>query len=248
MNAKTNRWQAVVTGALWCAFLYVCFLLAASAALWMLAANNYAFSLWYDVLHIGEHLATFAAQNVAKPGFHLLSKAEHVAAFNGIATAVAQQGEGLAQLSYVYRGQTIPLLTRAEIVHLNDVAALLAQVKTATWLLLAVWPLLAWRVFRQPLPARLYRWLGACVPLLAAAIWLGAAGPEAVFYQLHVWWFPAENPWFFYWQESHMSALMKAPVLFAAIGLALLLLALCLTPALYWLGRFCFGTKKLSPR
>lgn len=244
MSGKTNShtgWQEVVTGALWCAFLYVCFLLAASFALWLLAANNYCFSLWYDMLHIDQHLATFAAQNTQKPGFHLLAKADHVAAFNGIANAVVQQGEGLAQLNYVYQGQTIRLLTDDEIVHLQDVATLYSQVKIATFILLLLWPGLAWLALRKPLANKaLFRWLGLLVPFLPVLLWLFIAGPEAVFYQLHGWWFPADNPWFFYWQESHMSALMKAPILFAAIGATMLVITLCLTPILYWAGRLCF--------
>ncbi|MFT7095179.1 MAG: hypothetical protein ACJAV3_002995, partial [Alcanivorax sp.] len=48
--------------------------------------------------------------------------------------------------------------------------------------------------------------------------------------------FPAENEWFFYWQDSLMSTLMKAPVLFGGIAAAIAIGALLLIPVLYWFG------------
>jgi hypothetical protein len=55
-----------------------------------------------------------------------------------------------------------------------------------------------------------------------------ALGAKKVFYQLHVWIFPEGHQWFFYYQESLMSTLMKAPDLFAGIGIAIFLGAILL--------------------
>jgi hypothetical protein len=55
-----------------------------------------------------------------------------------------------------------------------------------------------------------------------------AIGPRRVFYRMHEWVFPPENPWFFYYQDSLMSTMMKAPHLFGAIAPVLLALGLLL--------------------
>jgi len=50
---------------------------------------------------------------------------------------------------------------------------------------------------------------------------LGAFGFTDVFYYLHTLVFPDNHQWFFYYQESLMSSLMKAPDLFAGIAISL---------------------------
>jgi hypothetical protein len=47
---------------------------------------------------------------------------------------------------------------------------------------------------------------------------LAVIGPKAVFTQLHIWVFPAEHKWFFYYQDSLMSTMMHAPILFGGIA------------------------------
>ena len=46
------------------------------------------------------------------------------------------------------------------------------------------------------------------------------------FYALHEWIFPDNHQWFFYYQESLMTVLMKAPDLFGAISVLIALLAI----------------------
>ena len=60
-------------------------------------------------------------------------------------------------------------------------------------------------------------WIMLCTLLIGLAL-IALIGFEAVFYQLHEWVFPANNQWFFYYQESLMTTLMQAPNLFAYIG------------------------------
>ena len=48
-------------------------------------------------------------------------------------------------------------------------------------------------------------------------------GAKAIFYQMHVLIFPPDHQWFFYYQDSLMSTMMKAPDLFAGIALQILL-------------------------
>ena len=88
-----------------------------------------------------------------------------------------------------------------------------------------------WRL-RLPSPP-LGRYLAGLASAAAVlAIGVIAVGPTRVFYTAHTLIFPAGHQWFFYYEESLMTMLMKAPDLFAAIAAEwLLLTALC-----YWLG------------
>ena len=101
------------------------------------------------------------------------------------------------------------------------------------WLLALVWL----RRLRLP-PPPLGRYL-AYLALAAAALALGviAVGAKQVFYTAHTLIFPAGHQWFFYYEESLMTMLMKAPDLFAAIAAEwLLLTALCYSLGI-WLSR-----------
>jgi len=150
---------------------------------------------------------------------------------------VHNSGTGLADIEYQPPGKNArPLLHNAEVQHLQDVADFIDAGRVLFWVLLLLWLPLAWLcVWLKPPPMR---WrLGITVFTVGAVLaWLLIAGPTQVFYQLHVWLFPAENEWFFYWQDSLMSTLMKAPVLFGGIAAAIALGALLLTPVLYGLG------------
>ena len=53
-----------------------------------------------------------------------------------------------------------------------------------------------------------------------------AIGPKDVFYKMHTLIFPSGHQWFFYYQDSLMTTLMKAPDLFAAIAVEWLLLTM----------------------
>ena len=54
-------------------------------------------------------------------------------------------------------------------------------------------------------------------------------GFTSVFYYLHTVIFPADHQWFFYYQDSLMATIMKAPDIFSAIAAQLLAVALLLT-------------------
>jgi hypothetical protein len=53
---------------------------------------------------------------------------------------------------------------------------------------------------------------------------------------MHVWVFPADHQWFFYYQDSLMSTLMKAPYLFGYIAVALVALATVFLALIFTLG------------
>jgi hypothetical protein len=64
-------------------------------------------------------------------------------------------------------------------------------------------------------------------------------GAKAIFYQMHILVFPDDHQWFFYYQDSLMSTLMKAPDLFAGIAIQIVLVGLVLY------GVMLFSMKKL---
>ena len=71
--------------------------------------------------------------------------------------------------------------------------------------------------------------------ILCCGVLLVLVGPVEVFYALHEWVFPANHQWFFYYEDSLMSTLMKAPDLFGAIALLLSGLAAVIFVALNFL-------------
>ncbi|MBZ2187867.1 DUF1461 domain-containing protein [Alcanivorax sp. JB21] len=224
-------------GLLWLGYALTCVWLALALSWWLLSRLDYGYPLWYSVLNIEQHIATYAPENAAKPGFEALSATQHAEAFSAIRRAVHDGGRGLAAIQYTGPdGRELPLLIRAEVVHLQDVADLLARATLASGVLCLLWLPLAWGSRRSGLPGWRARSLSALVLAVPMLFWLLIAGPKAVFYQLHIWLFPPENPWFFYWEESLMSTLMKAPYLFGAIALVLAIGALILTPAFYSAG------------
>jgi hypothetical protein len=74
------------------------------------------------------------------------------------------------------------------------------------------------------------------VPLAAIATATLLIGPVKAFYWLHTLVFPPGHEWFFYYEDSLMSTMMKAPDLFGYIALlwaslSLLLLIVSLSVA-----------------
>jgi len=185
---------------------------------------------------IDRTIAEYGPKNRYRDHFELTTTNERHRLFAAIVAAIHDGGRGLKTLSYHdARGNSVaPLLRAPEITHLRDVARLvewfyrLGLGATLIWLLALAQ---LWRLRLPPPP--LGRYL-AGLASAAAVLALGviAVGPEKVFYKAHTLIFPIGHQWFFYYEESLMTMLMKAPDLFAAIAAEwLLLTALC-----YWLG------------
>lgn len=225
-------------GLAWIAYAVICVWLALALVWWLFARLDYGYPAWYSILAIDEHIATYAPHNLARPGFADLDADAHAEAFRAIRKAVHDHGNGLEQIAYPGpRGQPLPLLIETEVAHLQDVAVLLSRAGIATLVLALLWLPAAWCVRRVGPPSWRGRGLAAALLAVPLLMWLLIAGPKAVFYQLHIWLFPPENPWFFYWEESLMSTLMKAPYLFGGIAVVLALGASLLTPVFYLAGR-----------
>ena len=211
-----------------------------------LAAVDFAYPVFYDLLDLGETIERYGPQNDVRPGFHRTSRAERERVFAAIAHAIRHGGAGLDEIEYFAPdGRVIGrLLTAAEIRHLQDVAHLVSGFERLGWIALVVLAALvaAARLRREkPPPARHFT-LGTVLIVSVIAGGVLVAGPVRVFYWLHEQVFPPDHQWFFYYQESLMSMMMRAPDLFGAIAVVWLVLALAVGGLGVW------GTGRLLGR
>lgn len=226
MTNQTFKHHAI-GGCSWLLFLLASVWLGLFAGWKLSAMAGYAYPFWYDVMDIGTHIATYAPQHPYKSGFEQLPPEQHWQAFAQIADAVARGGDGLASITYTGpAGLPVQLLDGDERGHLGDVAHLFSVLEWLTLSLVPVW-LLAGAVSQWLGKPTMKVRLWALVSLVSCVVLpLVLAGPKTVFYWLHVWVFPPEHPWFFYWDESLMSTLMKAPDLFAGIAAMITVMAI----------------------
>jgi len=194
---------------------------------------DFLYSTFYDLLSIDETVTEFAPQNYYKKGFEFTSKEKHLSVFSEIVTAIHNDGKGLAKISYTYTNEkqqerTSTFLHKAEVIHLQDVAHLLNFLLKVVLGFTLVWCVISFTFIYQKksLPSfksqlkSILLFIG--ITLLVVLI----LGPQKIFYWLHTVIFPADNQWFFYYQDSLMTTMMKAPILFAPISIVLVVLAL----------------------
>lgn len=231
--------------ALW-PLLFISHLLVVSLLAWhLLAQVDFGYSLGYRLLDIEQHIETFGPQNRYRESFETTDPAEHRRLFGEITRSIQSGGEGLAEIRYpLPQGGSATLMRAPEVTHLDDVARLIHHFYAAGLAAAALLAALLFYIYRKrptpPKPRKILAVFGAS--LAAGAVLLFLIGPVKVFYWLHDYAFPADHPWFFYYQDSLMTTLMKAPDLFGFIGLLLLILTLVLwglSGALFWrwLGR-----------
>jgi len=224
--------------ALWALFALALALASLFVAWRALAAVDFGYPLLYDALGLGATIERYGPQNDVRPGFHRTTRAERERIFAAIAEAIRNDGAGLAKLRYrAADGRVLGLvLTEAEVQHLKDVAVLVRRFERVGWVALGGLVVLtaaaAARRLRPP-PARYLGAGGGAVVVAAAALVL-ALGPTDVFYWLHERVFPPDHQWFFYYQESLMSMMMRAPDLFGAIAVIWVALSVVIAAALFW--------------
>ncbi len=224
--------------ALWSLFALAIVLSSLFIAWRGLAAVDFAYPVLYDALGLGATIERYGPENDVRPGFHRTTRAERERIFAAIAEAIRNQGAGLAKLRYrAPDGRVLGLvLTEAEVRHLNDVADWVRRFERLGWAALAglvvLTAAIALRRARPP-PAR-YFGAGAAIGVAGLAAVILALGPTEVFYWLHQRLFPPDHQWFFYYQESLMSMMMRAPDLFGAIAVLWLALALAIGAGLFW--------------
>ncbi|HTF84873.1 MAG TPA: DUF1461 domain-containing protein [Cellvibrio sp.] len=213
-------------------------LLAVSLLAWhLLAQVNFAYPLGYKVLDVEQHIRHFGPLNRYKKEFEQTTKAEHLDLFAQITRAVQNHGEGLADIRYrLSNGTTTPLMREAEVIHLQDVANLIDVLYWAGLIGGLAWLCLLAYAYRQriPFPALKKILLGFVSGLVLITLTILLIGPKAVFYWLHEQIFPDEHEWFFFYQDSLMTTLMKAPDLFGFIAVVLVAVIMVLWGLSVW--------------
>ncbi|HSC67096.1 MAG TPA: DUF1461 domain-containing protein [Cellvibrio sp.] len=221
---------------------FFCQLIALALVCWhFLAQFHFAYPTGYQLLDLDKHIAEFAPLNRYKEDFALTTPEEHWRLFGEISDAVQNKGAGLREISYTLAsGEKTALMHEAEIIHLQDVANLIDRFYQAGLVSLLLWAGMIVIAYRQKLqiPSVKKILLGFLAGLAVIAIAVLAIGPTAVFYWFHVQVFPDGHQWFFYYQDSLMTTLMKAPDIFAFIAVLLVTLLLSLwCLSLYFINR-----------
>jgi hypothetical protein len=197
---------------------------------WMVSASlGYGYSYWYGFYDSKQHIAQYAPQNKYRQGFEATSVVEHKQLFQKIVDSIHDDGAGLQAIHYGYEGKDVPLLHHAEVVHLQDVANLINSLHQLIIYIAAIFIALyisQIRSFKRYGNLTSRRGQLLICAMVAGMILLGflVFGAKDIFYQMHILIFPADHQWFFYYQDSLMSTMMKAPDLFAGIAVQILLL------------------------
>lgn len=186
-----------------------------------LAQVDFGYPLAYQWLDIRGHIDTFGPQNRYRAGYQTLDNETHLAHFSAIVDAIHHDGRGLEAIGYLTPdGRRSTLLRPPEILHLQDVAHLVTLwwraglMATLLWLGGLLW--IQRRGWKPPAPARVAA--GGVTLVAVAGTAVVAVGPVKVFYAAHNAVFPPGHEWFFYYQDSLMTTLMKAPDLFGFIA------------------------------
>jgi hypothetical protein len=187
-----------------------------------LAKLDFLYPVWYSALAIEDHVSHYGARNrTGRHDFVLTGPAEHRRLFGAVVEGIHGRGTPLDQLVYRDRdGHVLGIFLRAdEAGHLRDVAALVDKLLIAGWSITAVTAILVLLHGRRGvcLPTFARAMLGYGTLLGLVGVVVGLVGPQQVFDRLHEWIFASGHPWFFYYEDSLMTTVMKAPDIFAAI-------------------------------
>jgi len=237
---------------LWCTFALALLIFSLGISWQVNKTANFLYGFWYQTLQIN----TVISQNVPKNSqgkrdFPVNDFKLHEKMFTDIVQAIHQHGNGLADISYLnHRTISQKLLTKSEVQHLQDVANLLDSLVNFWWLnlfiLLSI--LMLYRRKKKQLtmsapltepnkaqihslaaiPTGKQKLVSLALFILLVVSVLGLWGFTQVFYYLHTVIFPEDHQWFFYYRDSLMATIMKAPDIFAAIAGQLILVALVL--------------------
>lgn len=220
-------------------------LLGAAYLAWLaLSSVDFLYPWLYEALEIDRHIEAFAPQNRYREGFAATSDAQRIQLFGRIVDSVNDQGRGLESLSYRPGADAapVPLLRQPEIEHLRLVAELVTALRWAGAAALGLFIALTVAMVAAGLrPARMLPAGGIALGALVAGALAFASfdvSDAGWFERLHDWVFPPNHQWFFYYQDSLMTTLMKAPDLFgpmaAALGLTTLSIYALLLGGLQW--------------
>lgn len=207
------------------------------SALWLgwiaLAQTDFLYPINYDFLKVDEHIAKYAPQNRYRKYFEHTDKEQRLELFSEIIHAIRHDAGELTGINYkviIPQNQLAysdTLLHKEEVAHLTDVYNLISSGERLGLFVFTIWlmsSVFLLRVNFQFFNRQAIISLVTFIAIVCFAVII--IGPVKVFYWLHTVAFPPENPWFFYYQDSLMTTVMKAPDLFIAIGTQWLVLSL----------------------
>jgi len=195
-------------------------------ALWLawgvLRPFDFAFDLWYSSLQLEQKIAHYAPANRFRFAFENTSYTERKEIYQQISHNIHAKEALFDQIVYrTQDGKVIDyFLTSPEIQHLEDVNRLITKAqwigKVATALFLSVC------CFYILIPSAQFslQAQGIVAIVITALLFTPIVifGPQKVFDTLHQTIFPANHPWFFFYEDSLMTLLMYAPYSFAVIS------------------------------
>lgn len=198
---------------------------------------NFTYPLWYEVLDINSHINKYAPQNkYKKQNFVNTDETQHFDLFEQVVIAINNQGENLENIEYFTANKQTKLFTQSEVIHLQDVSNLVDTLRLV-WLVNLLPLILLSLLYIQKklyMPSSKLKVKALFASVVVVMSSFAIFGFKKIFYYLHTAVFPDNHQWFFYYQESLMSTFMKAPDLFAAIGINLLLIAIVIFSCCYY--------------
>lgn len=271
MNFKSTMFkQLLIRQLFWCIFALTLVIFSLGISWQVNKAANFLYGFWYQTLQINSVISKNVAKNTqGKLDFPINDFALHEKMFTDIVESIHQHGSGLADINYLNQ-QAISqkLLTKSEVQHLQDVANLLDKLMKIWWFdLLILLCLIILYARKQKhllisasrvkanksligalgeMPTGKQKLVSLACFILLVIFMLGLWGFTQVFYYLHTVVFPENHQWFFYYKDSLMATIMKAPDIFAAIAGQLMLIALVLAVVIdTTLSRYLHKTKTL---
>lgn len=219
--------------------LVICTLLVSLFSFWKISSQiNHLYHFWHNNIGIEKTISIYAPKNrYGKKDFELTTIQERSFVFNKIVKAINSGGKNLDEINYLDKNNNkIKFLTEEEIIHLKDVAEIIATINYCfsiiipAWVVLLVITLISSKFKNKIQPRNNILFLIPDISLklsiihivfFCAVTFLAIAiiGHVDFFYWLHKELFPDNHKWFFYYQESLMSTFMQAPDLFGYIAL-----------------------------
>jgi len=206
---------------------------------WYAGYSNYFFyPVIYELQDIQGHVHKFAPENRhGRENFVYTTPSVHISIFNEMLQKVEHCGEGLRDIEYTAGGAVTSFLTEDEVLHLQDVADLLSFLRNLgkaafAALIILVFAMVRYRIWPYYIYTALIIITGF---FMTGALLLYRFGFEKIFYLLHELVFPEGHKWFFYYQDSLMSTMLKAPDSFVDFGAVLGVCTLISFLAFYWI-------------
>ncbi len=195
---------------------------------WMIASkNNFFYDKLYYRLEIKKHINKYSLRNsnYERRYFYFSDDQTRMSIFREIVFAINHKGKNLNEIYFNDKGKKIKFLTKPEIEHLEDVAKLVNFMKMLAIIsfFLFIPLIIIMKKYKIEIFGLKKNVLSVFVFISILLTIFYLIGFKKVFYFFHEIFFK-NSQWFFYYEDSLMTTLMKAPDIFGYISLILLVL------------------------